>query len=123
MAFVVAALVLGGFTLYNLSNKSTSFTTDPQKRLANDPGNAHVNIKLNELLTFWNPIKQPPRKWQATETYDKRTRAREMAGSNKSPLEQKYGSAVVSVNNYRRGSGKMTPIAGSSQISSTTYWT
>lgn len=124
MAFVVAAIVLGGFTLYNLSNKSSAFTTDPQRRLASDPGNAHANIKLNEMLTFYKPIVAPPRKWQATETYAKRSKAREMSASNNAPLTQKMGSAVTSVNNYRRdASGWITPIAGSKQLSSTTYWT
>jgi hypothetical protein len=121
MAFTIAAIVLGSFTLYNLSNKNTLFTTDPQTRLENTPGNKHVNIKLNELFTFWKPIINP-RQWMATETYAKRVRAREMSGSS-NPMQQKMGSAVMTVNNYRRGSGKMTPIPGSNQLSSTSYWT
>ena len=108
MAFTFAAIVLGGFTLYNLSNKNTLFITDPQKRLENTPGNKHANIKLSELLTFWKPMVDPERdRWMATKTYAKRVKAREMAGSNY-VMSQKMGSAVVQVNNYQKGSGKMT---------------
>jgi len=58
----------------------------------------------------------------ATQTYAKRVKAREESGSGNF-MKQKMGAAVMSVDNYRRGSGKMTPIGSNSQISSTTYWT
>ena len=108
MAFVVVAIALGGFTLYNLqtelSNKGTKADNKP------------FNYKLNNILTFWKPLTEPKRKWGATETYAKKMRALNRASSN-NPLEQKMGTAEVTTYGYRTGGGgRITPIAPSSQL-------
>lgn len=114
MAFVVVAIALGGFTLYNLQTEISSET--------NIPKNKPFGYKLNNILTFWKPLREPKRKWGATETMGKRMRAFNRAAST-NPLEQKYGSAEVSTYGYRNeGGGRITPISPSSQLSSTTYW-
>jgi len=114
MAFVVVAIALGGFTLYNLQTELSAKT--------NTPVNKPFQYKLNNILTFWKPLQEPKRKWGHTETMSKKMRALNRAASS-NPLEQKYGAAEVSTYGYRDAAGgRITPIAPSSQLSSTTYW-
>lgn len=114
MAFIVVAIALGGFTLYNLHTEIANKDSKPD--------NKGFEYKLNNILTFWKPLTEAPRKWGHTDTNYKKFKAYTRSMSNK-PLEQKLGTAEVNTYNYRQGSGKFVPIAPSSQLSATNYYT
>lgn len=106
MAFAVAAIVLGGFTLYNLSGASNeSWALDPQVKFQKAMGNKHAKLNLPYIMSQHNPISDP-RNHRATRTYHKRVKAR-VDSISPDPLKRKSGQKDVATYNYRVGSGSM----------------
>ena len=106
MAFTVAAVMLGGFTLYNLSSARTSaFHLDPQQRLESAVGNKGANINLPQVMNKMRPITDPGR-YMSTRTYYKKFKAKTDAISS-DPVKRKNGIRDVSKYDYRRGQGYM----------------
>ena len=123
MAFLVAATLLGGFTLYNLAGtKNTLHVASPQERLDNTPGNKHGNYKIYELFTtYMAPLLNYPTPWMATETYSKRVRAR-MRQASDDKMISKMGTVEVAQNNYHRYQGHRDAIGKDNSVSATSYW-
>jgi hypothetical protein len=104
MAFAIAALALGGFTLYNLGMATDSgWALDPQERLARVTGNKGVNINYKQIATYWKPLLDP-RKFTATETLAKRVRAR-LGSLSTDPIVARTSKRDLIKFNYRLGSG------------------
>lgn len=104
MAWVVAALALGGFTLFNLAaSENSAWVLDPQQRLQNVVGNKNADINYKNLMTYWKPL-YDPRQFQATWTYAKKVKARTDAVSS-NPIKRRSGQRDIMKYNYRQGSG------------------
>jgi hypothetical protein len=104
MAFAIAAIALGGFTLYNLGMATDSgWALDPQEKLAKVVGNKGVNINYKNIMTYWKPLTDP-RRFTATETYAKRVRAR-LGILSPDPITARTSKRDLIKFNYRLGSG------------------
>lgn len=102
MAFTVAALVLGGFTLYNLSSSSSSFwALDPQQRLEKVAGQKHANINLAQMMSHWQPVFDPKND-KNTETMYRRFKIQTDTISQ-DPVKNLRGQANMQKYNYRQG--------------------
>ena len=75
-AFTIAALVLGAFTLKNLSQTGSTFWTNPQTRLAQAQGNSHANINLKPILYHFQNLYSPRNHAGMGDTYYRRYKAR-----------------------------------------------
>jgi len=106
-AFAVAAVVLGGFTLYNLSGSySSMWAKDPQARLQDYvPGNKHANINLPALLTLWTPTSQPG-DFARNSLYARKSKSR-LDAISADPIKRANASAQIMRHDYRRGQGFM----------------
>src|ERR1700678_4106111 len=103
MAFAVAAITLGGFTLYNLAQVTNSaWAMDPQKRLENVVGNKGANINYKNLMTYWKPL-HDPRQFMATRTFAKKSKAR-LDAVSEDPIRRRNGQRDVMKYNYRTSS-------------------
>lgn len=108
MAFTVAAIVLGGFTLYNLSNGASSFwAMDAQQRHAAQKGNKHANINLDKVMSHWKPL-YDPKLDMSTDTMYRKFKAYTDTVSN-DPMRQQRGTHNIKKYNYRKGSGYSAP--------------
>jgi hypothetical protein len=122
--FAVAAVVLGGFTLYNLAGTKTStHAQDPQKRLQNEDGNAHQKYKMNEVLTsFMAPLLDYPTRWMVDYTTHRKVLARLNQESKCYSTSKKATNDIID-QNLRRGSGMPTRINAENQVSYAGYQT
>lgn len=107
MAFTVVAVMLGGFTLYNLgaTGATTAFTLDPQQRLAAVVGNKHANINYAQVLTQWEPLMRPNPD-NSTNTMYRKFKAKTDSVST-DPLRRQRGLNNIKKYNYRQGSSFM----------------
>lgn len=120
--FAVAAVVLGGFTLYNLAGtKSANHAQDPQKRLQNEEGNAHQAYKMNEVLTsFMAPLLEYPTRWMVSYTTSRKAKAFMEQQSGCYSSSKKATNDIIE-QNLRRGSGMPTRINADQQVSYAGY--
>ncbi len=106
MAFAVAAIALGGFTIYNLTGAGSELSNmDPAQRFQNIAGNKHAKINYSFLVSQHRPISDP-RNHRATHTFHKRVKAR-TDSIHPNPNKRKNGTRDMAKYDYRRGSRYM----------------
>lgn len=105
MAFAVAAITLGGLTIYNLTGGSEISSMDPSQRFQSIAGNKHAKINYSYLVSQHKPISDP-RNHRATHTYHKIVKAR-TDSIHPNPMRRKNGTNDMAKFDYRRGSRYM----------------